>query len=70
MHRKSANTSKFSLIIFVGISEIREAFLASRSKISFLMSCVVTSVKKIILAFAFSLNGKNTWVVFVFHYGF
>ena len=46
VYRKSTNTSIFSLIIFVGISEIREAFLDSKSKIYFSMSCVITSAKE------------------------
>ena len=48
MLRKSANTSTFSWIIFVGISEIWEAFLVSKWKTSLSMSCVVTFVKKIV----------------------
>ena len=32
--------------------------------------CLATPVKEVILAFIFSLDGKNTCVVFVFHYGF
>ena len=69
VNRKSANISAFPLIIFVYISEIWQAFLVFKSRI-FNFFCLVTSVKKIILAFMFSLNSKNTWVVFVFHHGF
>ena len=46
VHKKSDNTSKIYLIIFVGISEVRETFLASKTRISFSMFCVVTSVKE------------------------
>ena len=71
VHRKSANTSTFSLIVFVGISEIWDAFLVSKWKSFFSMSCVVTSVREnlflpLYLAWMVRIFG---WF-FLFHYGF
>ena len=46
VHRESAKMWTYSLIIFVVISETWESFLVSKSKISFSVSCAVTSVKE------------------------
>ena len=70
-HRKSANTLTFSLIIFVGISEIREIFLVSKRKNYFCnVFCSYFRKRKFIFAFMFGLNSKNTWLFFAFHYGY
>ena len=58
----------FSLIIFVGISDIREAFVVFNQKL-FSMPCVANSVEDNLEGnLAFSFNDMNTWEVFGFPY--
>ena len=73
MLSKSANTSTFSILVFVNTSEILEAFLVSKSKTSFSVSRVVTSVKLNLflpLYLAWIVRILFSMVDFVFYYGF
>ena len=65
VYKKSANMSKFSLIILLTVSECWEALFLSNLSMSFFMSSMLSSEKRL-LFFTIALYCKYVWVIFVF----